>query len=888
MTALSRLASLWRNLFRRAQVEQDLDDEVHAYVDLLSDEKVRGGMSPAEARRAAAIEAGGVEQLKEEVRAVRSGVMLETWIRDLRYALRSLKRSPGFTAGVVLSLALGIGTDVTMLGLVDSLLLEPPAYVRDVRDLVDIRVRTYPDYVDLRDQTHSFSGVGAWYAPPRPYAITDGARVVPVQQMLASASLFPVLGVRPFLGRFYDPEEDRPGGPHVAVLGYGLWKQQFGGARDVVGRTLRVAGDLYTIIGVAPEGFTGLAVTHVDLFLPITTTKFDAGPAALTSRDYSWLRVVARLAPGVTLARAQADAKVVYRRGNPSDTVPPWQVAFLGGQPADLHSVMGLRREMAAGNTPITLWLAAVATAVLLIACANVAGLLLARAAATRRELAVRAALGASRGRLLGTLLMESTALALAGGVVGVTASRWADALIRGLILTDLAPVVSPFHWRLLALGLAVTGATAVICWLGASLSAVQGNLALELANGARAASPRHARVRRVLLTLQLALAMVLVVGATLFTTSLRSARAVDLGMSLDPVLISDLDLAGAGYTPERAHALIDPIVERLRAIPGVRSVALSDAGIQPYISWGYSVPGRDSLPRVRASRGRRYFAAVTSGFFQTLGVPIVRGRDFTDADRSARVIIVSKALADLYWPGENPIGQCIKDAGSGSPCLEVIGVAHNRRAAPGDTTALVEGFVPLRSPAEPQDLAKLFPLTSVALRVDRPAGQVARDAQRALEELLPDAPSIRVRPANSLFERSVRTWRLGASLFTAFGAMAVVLAVLGVYSVLAYLITQRRRELAIRTALGATASDIRRLIIGDTLQITTVGLVLGIIAALLFARGVRALLFGVSPLDPAVYVGAAGVLLLACLVAAAAPVRRAVAVDPTAALRDG
>ena len=886
MTALSRLASFWKNMFHRQQVERDLDDELHAYVDLLSEEKVRAGMNPAEARRAAAIEAGGVEQIKEEVRNVRVGALLETVLRDLRYALRSLKRSPGFAAGVVLSLGLGIGTDITMLGLADSLLFQPPAYVRDVRDLVDVRVRTYPDYVDLRDQAHSFSGVAGWYAPPRPYAISDGARVLPVQQMLASASLFPVLGVRPFLGRFYDPREDRPGGSHVAILGYGLWKRQFAGARNVLGRTLRVAGDLYTIIGVAPEGFTGLAFTHVDLFLPITTTKFDAGPAALTSRDYSWLRVVGRLAPGATLAGAQAEARVIFRRSNPPDSVPSWQIAYLGGQPADVHSVMDLRREMAAANTPITLWLAAVATAVLLIACANVAGLMLARAVATRRELAVRAALGASRRRLLGALLLESTVLAVAGGVVGVIASRWGDALIRGLLLTDLAPTASPFHWRLLALGLAVTSATAAICWVGASVSAVRGNLALELANGARSVSPSHARARRLLLILQLALATVLVVGAALFTASLRSARAVDLGMSLDSVLISDLDLAGAGYTPGRAHALIDPITERLMAIPGVHSVALSDAAIPPgFLTWGYSVPGKDSLPRIRANRGRRCFTAVTSEFLPTLGTPIVRGRDFTPADRRARVIIVSQAFADLYWPGENPIGQCVKDAGSASQCLEVIGVAHNRRPAPGDTTALLEAFVPLGSPAEPQDLARLFPLASVALRVD---GNVAHLAQRALEELLPDAPAVRVRPANSLFDRAVRTWRLGASLFTAFGAMGVALAVLGVYSVLAYLIAQRRREIAIRTALGATASDVRRLILGDTLQTTAVGLVLGIIAALVFGRGVRRLLFGVSPLNPVVYIGAALVLLLASLAAAAGPIRRAVGSDATVALRDG
>src|SRR5437763_57966 len=682
-------------------------------------------------------------------------------MNDLRHALRTLARSPRLALAVVLSLALGIGTDVTMLGLVDSLLFRPPVHVRDVDRLVDIRLRTYPDYVDLRDQTRSFSGVAGWWAPPRPYAITDGDRVLPVQQMLASASLFPVLGVQPALGRFYTAAEDRPGGPHLAVLGYGLWRRQFAGARDVLGRTLHVAGDLYTIIGVAPEGFTGVALTDVDLCLPITTTEFDAGPAALTSRDYSWVRVVARLAPGVTIPQAQAEAEVVYRRGNPSaaaSPVPSWQIAMLGGQPADVHPVMELRRELATGSIPITLWLAGVATAVLLIACANGGGLLL---------------------------------------------------------------------------------------------------------------------------VAQLALAMVLVVGAALFTTSLRNARALDIGMSLDSVLVSDLDLAGAGYTPERAHALIDPITDRLMAVPGVRAVGLSDAGMRPgFITYGYSVPGRDSLPHVAN------FTAVPPGFFETLGTPIVLGRGFAPADRNARVIIVSAAFARRYWPGDAPIGKCVKLGDRKSPCLQVIGVSHDRHTAPGDTTTLYEAFVPLGSPGEPAGLAKLYPLTSVALRVDRDRGRVAQDAQQALQEILPDAPSIRVRPAMSLFDRTLRAWRLGTTLFIVFGAIAVTLALFGVYSVLAYLIAQRGRELAIRIAVGATATDVSRLVFGETVRVTMVGVACGMVGSVLLGRGVRAFLFGVAPRDPAVYAGAAIGLTLASLAATILPVRRAVAIDPTVALR--
>ena len=419
-------------------------------------------------------------------------------------ARRRLARSPGFAVAVIGSLALGIGADVTALGLADALLFRPPAHVNDVDRVVDIRIRTYPDYVDLRDQARSFRGAAAWWAPPKPYAITVGERIVPVQQMFASASLFPVLGVQPWIGRFYTSAEDQPGGPHLAVLGYGLWRRLFGGGHDVLGRTLRVAGDVYTIVGVAPEGFNGVALGNIDLFLPITTTKFDAGAARLTSRDYSWVRVLARLARGVTMAQAQAEAKVIYRRGNPDSKTYPWQIAFLGGQPAAVHPVMEQRRELAAADIPVTLWLAGVATAVLLIACANVGGLLLARAARTRREIAMRAALGGSRARLAGGLLLESGSLAVAGGLLGLLLSRRADALIRGLILTDVAPVPSPVNGRLIALALGVTLVTALLCGVWPALASVRGNLSLEIASAGRSVATAHARARRVLLVVQL------------------------------------------------------------------------------------------------------------------------------------------------------------------------------------------------------------------------------------------------------------------------------------------------------------------------------------------------------------------------------------------------
>jgi len=812
----------------------------------------------------------------------------ETFRWESARALRRLVRSPGFTVAVLLSLTLGIGADITMLGIVDSLLFRPPAAVHGVDRLVDIRIRTYPDYADVRDDVHAFSGVAGWLAPPRPYSLTVEDRIVPVQQMLASASLFSVLGARPLLGRFYDPAEDRPGGPHVAVLGYAFWVRQFGGTRDILGKTLHVAGDNYTIVGVAPEGFTGVALTAVDLFVPITTTKFDAGPAALSSRDYSWLHVVARLAPGATIAQAQAETKLVYLRGNPTDTARSPQMDFLGGRPADVHPVMEFRRELALSNTPIALWLSAVATVVLLIACANVAGLFLARGVRGRHEMAVRVALGASRARLAWVLILESGLLAIGGGVSALIVSRWADALIRDFVITDLVRVTSLFDVRFIILALVVTTGTAVLCGAAPAFVAWRGSLAGSVVGDVRTVSGSYGRARRALAAVQIAFALVLVVGASLFTTSFRNARAMDVGMSLDAVLISDLNLAGAGYSSQRAHALIGPLIQRLSAVPGVRSVALSDTDMRPgWITYGYSIPGTDASTADGTSVVNHSFSAVTPGFFATLGTSIIRGRGFTPTDRDARVIIVSDRFARLHWPGRSPIGQCLKVGSAAAPCNDVIGVAHDRQSAPGDTSKVIEAFVPLGSPAEPLKLAELFPLGSVALRVDGDPARIAPSVQRVLQDLLPDAPSVRVRPALSMFDRAMRVWRLGASVFVVLGAIAITLALFGVYAAIAYLVAQRRREIAIRVAVGATRRDVLRLVLGETVRMAAAGVACGLVAAGFLAHGVRALLFGVSPLAPAVYGIASVMLVLTALAAAVIPLRSAIAIDPSLALRE-
>jgi predicted permease len=806
---------------------------------------------------------------------------------EVTFALRRLSRSPFFALGVVLSLTLGIAAEVTILAMLDALVLRPPAHVRDVERLVNVRLSTYPDYNDLKDQARSLAGVAAWFAPPRPYSLLEGERLVPAQEMLASASLFSVLGTQAMLGRFFTDAEDRPGGPHVAVLGNSFWTREFGGADDVLGKTIHVAGDIYTIIGVAPRGFDGVALTQIDLFLPITTTKFDAGSAALASRNYSWLHVVARLAPGVDIGRARAEAKIVFLRGNPGDTVRGQPTSPTGTTQADVMPLRQYRRELATANMPIALWLTAVATAVLLIACSNVAALILVRAIGARHSNVVRLALGASHGRIAIAMIFDSAVLAITGGGLALILSWSANVLICRRVFTDLAPVPSPFDARFVGMTVLVTSATSLVCLVWPTLGAARGSVATDVLNSGRTVAAKFGRSRRAMLIAQLSLTMVLLVGADLFAMSLHNARATDLGMSLDSVLISDLDLAGAGYTVSRARARVEPLIAQLLAIPGVRSAALSDAGMKPgWMTLDYSVPGVDSTTRGSTFTTTHGFSAVTAGFFTTLGMKIIQGRDFRPGDHDARVVIVSDGFARLYWGGQYPLGKCVRIGDASAPCSEVIGIARDRRGAPGDSAKLIEAFVPLGSPAEPPKIAALFPLTSVALRIDGDVRRAAPSAQRVLQEEFPGAPFIRVRAARSMFERAERVWRLGTTVFSALGVLAIVLSLLGVYGATEYLVAQRRRELAIRAALGATPSDISKLVLREAVWVALAGVSVGTVAAVLLARGIHALLFGVSPVALGAYVLASTALFLTSIAAAVIPMRRAAAIEPTATLR--
>lgn len=867
--------------------EQDLDAEIRAHLRMAEADRVAHGEALADAASAARREFGNLGLVKETTRGMWAGMWVDRFTQLTHFALRRLTRSPGFTVAVVASLGVGIAADVTMIGIADALLYRPPAHVRDVNRLVAVDLsgtrNSYPDYLALREHADAFSGV-AGYAR-RAYAMVEQGVVTPVQALLTSRSLFATLGVRPRLGRFFLPDEDRLDGPHVAVLGYRLWQNRFGGDATVLGRTVHVAGDEYTIIGVAPEGFIGAGSAPVDLFLPLASTKFDAGRAAITSRRYSWVELVARLTRGTTVQAARADAALVYRRALAADSASSnfgASASYVAVTP-----LMEARRASAGVNGSVSLLLAAIATMVLLIACANVAGLLLARGVRQRHETAMRAALGASRVRLLAEAAVDGLLLSIAGGAVALLLSRLGTSTIERTLLSDAAPHI-PIDPRIVAITALVTAATAVMVSVWPAWQATRGDPARSLNGAARGGTTSHLRARLALVTGQLGLTFVLVVGAELFGASLRNANDVDLGMTLDPVLVAQLNLAGAGYAPARVRAELPDLMARLAAVPGVIGVSGTGAGVLPgWMNYRYSVPGRDSFPAVRAQSGLPGYSAVTPGFFAAIGTPLVRGRDFTWSDLTRHVIIVSEPFAKLYWLHENPLGQCVKVGGSDAPCEEVIGVSAARRGGPTNAAPSPEAFVLLGSVAEPPLFLKLFPLSQIVVRTRGAAPDVAWSVQAVLQQRFPAAPIAPIRPALSLLDPVMRSWRLGADMFAAFGVMALVLAALGVYAMVAYSASQRRREVGIRLALGATARQIVRLLLTDTMRAVLVGLVLGVVAAFLGARAASTLLFGVSPAAPIIYAGGALLVIALALAAVATPAWRSTRVPPSEALRE-
>ena len=813
---------------------------------------------------------------------------MESIAQDLRHAWRGIRRAPGFALVVILTLGLALAANATMFGITDRLLLRPPPGIgepeqvrrmllaRWINGLGDPRpAMSYPSFVDFRDRTRSFAQVAAM--DEAVYSYGSGAQARPVRVTLATGQYFSLLGVKPFLGRYFgEPEDAPPSGSPVAVLSWPFWQSTFGGDTAVVGSGIRLGTATYQVIGVTPRGFNGTEFASVDLWIPLSTRTLGVfGESSWREdRGSQWLETFVRVKPGIAASEAELDATRAYRSSHLADRGEFHRraEARLGGLLAD------------SGVSRVSAWLLGVVVILLVIACANVANLMLARGLVRQGEIAVRLALGVSRGRLLRQLLTESLVLAGLGALVGLAATRWGSDLVRAMILPNTAWSEGSLSARVVAFTLAATAFSAVAAGLLPLWRASRINVASQLHGGHRNTAAHSRRLRAGLLLLQTSLSTALLIGAGLFLRSIREVRELDLGFQPEALSSVSVDLRALGASSQETAEFYRQAAERLSATPGIVAAGAS-IGAPFLTSWaeGAQVSGLDSIPRLAG--GGPYYNRVSAGALEALGVRLLSGRLITAADDrlgAEPVTVVTERTARTLWPGRSAIGECLL-LGEERTCHRVVGVVADlhRQALDENARPFFLYFTPLGllqgEDAVPEQL-----LVRTAAAPDRAMESI----RAALLPLRADLPYVRILPFQDLIDRRARSWQLGASLLTVFGAVSLVIAAIGLYGVLSYAVAQRRRELGIRAALGASSRTLLGLVLWNGLVAGLVGVALGVALALALSGQLGELLFRTSPRDPLVY-GVTGILVLAiAVIASAIPGRRATRADPLEALR--
>jgi predicted permease len=809
---------------------------------------------------------------------------------DARHTIRRMARAPGVSIAVVLSLAIGMASVITLLGVVDSLFFRDPAGLREPSRVVGVGPwvmngrLSYPDYADLRDQTQTLESVSAfanWN-----YSARVGRDVAPAHGLLASHSLLSTLGIAPRVGRAISPDEDRPGANPVAIISAPFRARYFSDDAAALGNIVRLGGLDFTIIGVLPASFTAPDLSPVDLVVPIENASWFGGREALVNRDYRWVRIVGRLRPGVTESAASAEASAVYRRANVG--VRAVDQATLAREIIPVTSLATSRRDPSSSSGRIAVWLVGLAAVVLLIACANVASLLIARGIAEAHEIAIRAALGAGHARLVAGSVAEVGIVVLVASLLALLAARIASSAVTTLLLGNtLAP--APLDVRT---GLAATLVAAITCAACAIVPVIR--LARTspheaLTRHSRTTTGAHRGALRVLVGAQIALGVVLVSEAAVFVASLRNALQVDLGVDWSHLVVADVDLRAAGLTEGTANDAAARALSAVRRLPGVVAAGMTNAASLPgYLNPPVRVPGIDSAPP-GVEEWEPSASSVTPGFLEALGVPLRRGRGFSDDDVVARrpIALVSARFAQLYWPGMDGLGQCVQigSRAANVPCAQVVGVVGDRRGSPTARRGSVEVYLPAASSSMPNELAATFLGREIAVRVVAGRPDISTELRRTLLDVVPALTSVRVRVADEYLEVQTRSWRLGAVVIGVFAGVALVLAAVGVFSAWTHAVVARRRELGIRGALGALPRDLAWLVMREAVVVAAIGLAIGATAAVAAANVVRAMTFGISPTDPRVFVATALVFGAVTGVGALVPALRAAFTDPRTVL---
>ena len=910
-----------RSIFRRTTVENELDDELHFHFDRLVSQHTQAGLPLHEARRRAHLAFGGMNQVKEDCRDARGTQVLDSLLQDFRYCLRMLRKSPGFAAIAVLTLALGIGANTTIFSVLESVLLRslPVSHPEQLVVLTDPdehgaqfgsqtgdrSLLAYSEFEYLRDHNSVFSGIFAADSDlaTREIRIGDSAGSENQKQdarvKLVSGAYFSTLGVKPAAGRTFDSQADRArGGAPIAVVSYGFWERRFGLSPSILGKSIQIHNTSFEIIGVAPPGFFGETVGEAaDVWVPMMMQDsiypgrdyLSPSPQGLVN-EYEWIQVIGRLKPGVSVAQAKAAINVNFQQC----------LEAAAGATADPkgsgHDIDQRLDAKAGGRGSSTLrghfgqplkFLMVLVGLVLLIACANVANLLLARGAARQKEFAMRLAIGAGRARLIRQLLTESLILAALGAIAGVGVSFWAQTLLVRMVSGSTAAVHLDLHpdWKVLAFTAGVTVLTAILFGLVPAIQLTRFDLTPALKSTSQQIKTESIPVRfsmaKLLVVAQVAVSLILLVAAGLFVRSLVRLSQVNLGYNRENLLLFRVDAAGAGYKGPAAVQLYQQLLANLGAISGLRGVTASENGLFSGTESGDPIAVEGYVPKP-GERMNSSMDHVGPKYFSTVGIPILMGREINASDGSGmRAAVINETFAKHFFPNANPIGRHVRDTYSGNPTdLEVVGVVSDVKYNSLREKGVARLYAPLFHPMWDEDGA-VFEVRTLA----EPSA-VSASIRQAVQTTSATIPPIEIHTMSGLVDNSLQTDRFIEQLSEAFGLLAALLAAIGLYGVMAYSVARRTREIGIRLALGAEPGTIRWNILRETLSPVVVGIALGLPVALLGTHLVRSMVFGIGFADPVAIALAAVLLIGVAALAGFLPAGRAANVDPIIALR--
>jgi putative ABC transport system permease protein len=875
---IPRLISLWRNLFHKDRVDQEVSEEVQSYLDMLTEAKLREGLSPQEARRNALLDLGGVGQVEERVREIRMGRFIETVWRDVRTGVRSLVHSPIFTTVTLLSLALGIGANTAIFSVVNGLLLRPLPYP-EADQIVHVwhtpPQQSFPgldkfsvspaNYLDWKAQSTAFEQI-AVYADTA-FSLSTSNDPLPLIGAVVSSDFFTVLRSNAMQGRTFTPDEERPGREQVVVIGHKLWQRAFGANPNIVGQTLTLNSRSFTVVGIMPAGFE--FPREAELWVPLAWDDNERKTRSI--HDYL---VIARLKQNVSLQQAQAEMNTIssrleqqYREENTG-----WGAV-----------VIPLRDDLVGDVRPALLVLFCAVGFVLLIACANVANLMLARGANRQKEFAVRIALGAGRARLIRQLLTESVLLAISGGLLGLLLAMWGSKMLVQLGSLPNSDDIGIDTWAL-GFTLLVSFAAGIVIGIVPALQFTRTSISETLKQGAgrTGGSPIKLHTRKALVISEVALSLVLLIGAGLMIRSFWKLQNVNPGFDTSNALTMSIVLNWIRYSePQQRLAFVDRAIEQIRAVPGVISVGtttrvpLAGGGsTQPFSVEGRPVAAIAEQPMAQT----RY---ISPDYFRAIGIPLRQGRFFSDQDRenSVPVVIISEAMARRFWPGENPIGRRLTPSFHVEQgAREIVGVVGDVKTSGLDVDASAMMYLPYKQAP--------LPFVSFVVRTASDPESLIPPVSKAIYSIDKEQALTNVETMDQVLAKSLSDRRFNMTLLLTFAGVALMLAAVGVYGVMNYTVTLRRRELGIRMALGAERMDVLRLVLRQGLTLTLIGVGAGLISAYALTRLMASLLYGVTATDYLTFGSVSAVLIVVGLAASYVPARRATKVNPTIALR--